>query len=81
MCATLRIRAGDCARLVPFASTDDGEMAIAFLARGDLVHLARHVRSNGDFTPVPPGQPLSPDRAVFRLVGAPGAGVKLVLER
>lgn len=62
---------------VPFASSDDAEMSIAFLARGKLVHFTRHVRSNGDFTPVPAEQPLSKDQAVFRL--APGA--KLVLDR
>lgn len=77
VCSTLRIQESDCERLVPFASNDDAEMSIAFLARGELVHFTRHVRSNGDFTPVPAEQPLSKDQAVFRL--APGA--KLVLDR
>lgn len=77
VCSTLRIQESDCERLVPFASSDDVEMSIAFLARGELVHYTRHVRSNGDFTPVPAGQPLSRDQAVFRV--APGA--RLVLDR
>lgn len=77
VCSTLRIQASDCERLVSFESSDDGEMSLAFLARGELVHFTRHVRSNGDFTPVPAEQPLSRDQAVFRVL--PGA--RLVLER
>lgn len=77
VCSTLRIPDNDCERLVPFESSDDGEMSIAFLAQGEFVHFTRHVRSNGDFTPVPAEQPLSSDQAVFRVL--PGA--RLVLER
>jgi len=79
VCATLRIPDADCARLVPFESVDDGEMSIAFLAQGRLVHYARHRRANGDFTPVPTG-PLAPDGAVFRVVGdaAAAGGTRLV---
>ena len=68
ICTTLNIGAADCARAIPFESTDDGEMSLAFLHRGRLVHYARHSRGNGDFTPVPTRQPLSPATAVFRVV-------------
>lgn len=66
VCATLRIGEEECERQVPFESQDDGDMSIAFLKNGRLVHYARHSRANGDFTPVPVQQPISRDRAVFR---------------
>lgn len=66
VCATLRIQEEQCKRQIPFESQDDGDMSIAFLANGRLVHYARHSRANGDFTPVPAQQPISRDRAVFR---------------
>ena len=85
ICATLRIGEADCARQVPFESQDDGDMSIAFMDKGRLVHYARHSRANGDFTPVPGAQPISRERAVFRKLSAgeaqagPARG-KLVLE-
>ncbi|CDG85376.1 hypothetical protein GJA_4772 [Janthinobacterium agaricidamnosum NBRC 102515 = DSM 9628] len=43
-------------------------MSLAFLARGRLVHYARHDRKNGDFTPLPARQPIPVTSAVFRVV-------------
>lgn len=71
VCGALGIAAPDCVRSVPFVSRDDGEMSIAFLHRGRLVNYVRHGRGNGDFTPVPTGQPLTPANAVFRVVRDP----------
>lgn len=68
VCTTLGIQEAYCERQIPFESHDDGDMSIAFLANGRLVYYARHSRANGDFTPVPAGQPLSRDRAVFRML-------------
>ncbi|TXF96908.1 hypothetical protein [Massilia arenae] len=85
VCTTLGIQEEHCERQIPFESQDDGDMSIAFLAEGRLVYYARHSRANGDFTPVPAGQPLSRDRAVFRSLrdGEGQGGLargKLVLE-
>jgi len=74
VCGTLKLQAEECARQVTVESTDDGDMSIAFLAQGQLVRYARHTRKNGDFTPVPQGQPLSPNAAVFRVVRDEVAG-------
>ena len=85
VCTTLGIQEKDCERQIRFESQDDGEMSIAFLANGRLVHYVRHSRANGDFTPVPAAQPLSRDHAVFRRLpredawGGP-APERLVLE-
>ena len=68
VCSTLGIRTADCVRTIAFESRDDGEMSFAFLHRGRLVRYLRHGRGNGDFTPVPTRQPLSPATAVFRVV-------------
>lgn len=82
VCDTLSIQAKYCDRSIPFESQDDGDMSIAFLAHGRLVHYARHRRANGDFTPAPAGQPLSPTTAVFRVVREDPSGrydrVKLI---
>lgn len=83
MCNKLRIQEKFCDRWIPFESEDDGEMSIAFLKGGRLVHYARHRRGNGDFTPVPSG-PLSPETAVFNVVrdgvvNAPEPWIKLAL--
>lgn len=72
VCARLRIPEADCARRIPFESSDDGHMSIAFMQRGQLVQYVSHGRKNGDFTPVPVTQPLSPDTAVFRVVPSGG---------
>lgn len=68
VCETLHIQIRHCDRHVHFESWDDGEMSLAFVNRGRLVHYARHSRRNGDFIPVPSRQPLAVAAAVFRLV-------------
>lgn len=85
VCDTLQIQVKYCERQVSFESKDDGEMSIAFVARGRLVHYAKHSRVNGDFTPVAVVAPLSPETAIFRVVHGSGDGdrqavVKLVLK-
>ncbi|MCC2963136.1 hypothetical protein LK540_22125 [Massilia sp. IC2-278] len=67
-CGVLGVKDGDCERIVPFESMDDGEMSLAFLAQGRVVRYVRHSRANGDFVPVPANQPLARDDAVFRIV-------------
>ncbi|MCA1246747.1 hypothetical protein [Massilia sp. MS-15] len=68
VCDTLGIQVKYCARFIPFESTDDGEMSLAFVTRGRLVHYARHSRFNGDFMPVLAKQPLLRTNAVFQVV-------------
>lgn len=68
VCAELRIEEADCEKRIPFESSDDGHMSIAFMQRGQLVQYVSHGRKNGDFSPVPVTQPLSPNTAVFRVV-------------
>ncbi|SFD21415.1 hypothetical protein [Massilia yuzhufengensis] len=81
VCRALRIQADECVRLVPFESTDDGEMSIAFLQHGQLIHYTAHSRSNGDFAPAPAAQPLSAKSAVFRIVREETAGERRFLLR
>jgi hypothetical protein len=68
VCNTLGVQAKYCERVVPFESTDDGEMSLAFLAEGRVVRYVPHSRWNGDFTPVPTAQPLARANAIFRVV-------------
>lgn len=68
ICATLKLAASDCTRVVSFASTDDGVMSLAFMSAGKVVRYERHLRANGDFTPLPSQSPLARDEAVFRVV-------------
>lgn len=83
VCKKLHIQQSDCERRVPFESKSDGEMSIAFLVGGSLVHYASHGRGRGDFTPLP-ALPLSPHNAIFSVVqddisNAPDPWIKLVL--
>lgn len=84
VCTTLRIQEKSCERAIPFESEDDGEMTIAFLSGGRLVHYAWHRVRNGDFSPVP-AHPLTPQTAVFGVVRddvthAPQPWLRLVLK-
>jgi len=59
VCKGLGVQANDCERVVPHASIDDGVMSLAFRSGSRVVRHELHARSNGDFTPIPSGQPIS----------------------
>jgi hypothetical protein len=67
VCYVLRVD-DHCASVVPFESTDDGLMTLAFRRSGVVVRVEQHSRANGDFTPVPVAQPIPRSRAVFEIV-------------
>jgi hypothetical protein len=66
-CEILQVPVNACEKTISVESEDDGEMTIAFRFRGKLVHLEKHARWYGDFTPTPSLQPISKPRAVFRV--------------
>ncbi len=68
ICAALAVKGGDCTRIVSFASTDDGVMSLAFMSVGKVVRYERHLRGNGDFTPIAFQNPLTREEAVFRVM-------------
>lgn len=85
VCAVLAVSASDCESKVGAGSMDDGEMVLAFRRGGELVHAELHLRWHGDLTPVPAAQPISRDRAVFRVLregqaASGGPWIKLALE-
>lgn len=72
VCGTLGVAANQCERIVPFESSDDGEMSLAFVADRQVVRYFRHNSKNGDFSPVATGLPVLRAKAVFRIVpGSP----------
>lgn len=68
VCDVLGVQVRDCERTVPFESTDDGTMTLAFVSGTRVVRYSRHHRWNGDFTPSQPKQPVPAASAVFRVV-------------
>jgi len=85
VCDALGIQVKYCERFVPYESKDDGVMSMAFVSGNRVVHYELHTRWNGDFTPLPPKQPISAANAIFRVVpegtAADGtAWLKLVLK-
>lgn len=68
VCDVLGVQIKYCERVVPFESTDDGIMTLAFISGTQVVRYARHSRWNGDFTPSPKKQPILAAKAVFRVV-------------
>jgi len=82
ICAMVKIPASDCTRQLGSDLQGDGEMSLAFMSRGRLVHYVRHLRSQGDFTPAPEmdRQPIATKDAVFRVVRTSARGRTLVLE-
>lgn len=72
VCGMLGVAPGACSREVPFESSDDGEMSLAFVAGGQVVRYVRHTAGNGDFSPVADGKPVARAQAVYRILpGAP----------
>jgi hypothetical protein len=67
VCNILQVQAKYCERVVPFESTDDGTMTMAFVSGTRVVRYSKHKRSNGDFTPSPKQQPIPSAKAVFRV--------------
>lgn len=67
VCNVLQVQAKYCERVVPFESTDDGIMTMAFVSGTRVVRYSKHSRWNGDFTPSPKQQPIPSVRAVFRV--------------
>lgn len=67
VCNALQVQAKYCERVVPFESTDDGMMTIAFVSGTRVVRYSKHSRWNGDFTPSPKQQPIPSAKAVFRV--------------
>ena len=67
ICNVLGVQVKNCERVVPFESTDDGVMSMAFLSGTRVVRYSRHIRWNGDFTPSPKRQPIPAERAIFRV--------------
>ena len=82
ICAMVKIPASDCTRQLGSDLQGDGEMSLAFMSRGRLVHYVRHLRGQGDFTPAPAldRQPIAAKDAVFRVVRKSAQGRTLVLE-
>lgn len=68
ICDALGVQVKYCERVVPYESQNDGLMSMAFLSGGRVVRYELHARWNGDFTPLPPTQPLPAANAVFRVV-------------
>lgn len=77
VCAALKLDDAGCARSVQVESQDDGEMTLAFVKAGRVVHVQLHRRSRGDFSPVPEAQPIAKAAAVFEVQRAPGGRVRL----
>lgn len=72
VCRTLSVATNQCERIVPFESSDDGEMSLAFVADRQVVRYFRHTSKHGDFSPVATGLPVLRAKAVFRIVpGSP----------
>lgn len=82
ICAMVKIPASDCTQQLGSDLQGDGEMSPAFMSRGRLVHYVPHLRSQGDFTPVPAldRQPIAAKDAFFRVVRKSAQGRTLVLE-
>ena len=68
VCKTLGVEAGQCERVVPFESMDDGTMSLAFVSGTQVVRYVRHSRLNGDFAAGVNGQPIPVSEAVFKVV-------------
>jgi hypothetical protein len=68
VCASLRIAPASCEDAIPFESTSDADMSLAFLEQGRLVRYERHARRNGDLAAAPLGRPIAREEAVFRIV-------------
>lgn len=66
VCGTLGVAANQCERVVPFESSNDGEMSLAFVADRQIVRYFLHNSKNGDFSPVATGLPVLRAKAVFR---------------
>ncbi len=81
VCAALKLGDEDCARSVQVESRDDGEMTLAFVKAGRVVHVQLHSRGRGDFTPVPEVQPIGRQAAVFSVKREPDGRVRLTLAR
>lgn len=67
VCKALHVQEKDCERVVPFESTDDGIMTMAFVSGKRVVCYSKHSRWNGDFAPSPKQQPIPAGRAVFQV--------------
>ncbi|UXY15508.1 hypothetical protein N8I74_00385 [Chitiniphilus purpureus] len=66
VCGTLQLKGSACSAVLKDAWIDEGQVLLVFRHHGRIVHAERHLRHHGDFTPVPAGQPLRVDEAVFR---------------
>lgn len=72
VCESLGVAAAQCERTVPFESSDDGEVSLAFVADRQVVRYFRHNSKNENFSPVATGLPVLRAKAVFRIVpGSP----------
>ncbi len=67
VCQALALSRARCALVARGESSSDGEMLMVFREAGQVVHSEMHLRSHGDFLPLP-GAPLTPATAVFDVV-------------
>lgn len=65
MCKQLGIAHQECKSKLTASSTDDNEMVLVFRNKGQIVHVEKHSRFYGDFTPLNFTQPLTPSNAIF----------------
>lgn len=53
ICKRLRIAPTQCHKVITTESLDDGEIVMLFRHNGKVVHIEKHFRFHGDFTPIP----------------------------
>ncbi|MBA1273234.1 hypothetical protein [Stutzerimonas azotifigens] len=74
VCQALALSRARCALVARGESSSDGEMLMVFREAGQVVHSEMHLRSHGDFLPLPDAH-LTPATAVFDVVqDGDGAG-------
>lgn len=66
ICKRLRIATAKCHKVITTESIDDGEMVMLFRHKGKVVHIEKHFRFHGDFTPIP-DEAFTPKTAVFNV--------------
>ena len=65
ICAKLGLSPTECKSKITKKSTDDSEMLMVFLKKGQIAHVEMHYLFHGDFIPNVHDQPLTPETALF----------------
>ncbi len=68
ICQDLGISEEFCHQEIADESRNDGETYLVFKMAGNIVHKEMYTRFNGDFTPIDFALPLTPERAVLKVI-------------